>query len=347
MAFFRTPRRRRAATPPRPACAPCPSFSLPAAGKRFTIYVAAKGFERELMDEIHRARPGSVRGRRGRLVAADGPPLDAAWAQNIWLEPVVLPIASVGEAVRSLKSIQRNWHAHPVGEFRRAALIAAQLPPVSARPLVFGEAAPASPLGAWTLWERGLLLFSARCSSPFADGEVHFVENRTEPPSRAYLKLWEVFTLLGERPGPGQTCLDLGSSPGGWTWALAHTGARVISVDKAGLAPQVAALPGVDFRRGSGFGLNPAELGRVDWLFSDMACYPQRLLRTVRRWLEAGNAARFVCTLKFQGETDHDTARAFAALPGSRLLHLSCNRHELTWVCRPPQRTASKFQRTI
>jgi 23S rRNA (cytidine2498-2'-O)-methyltransferase len=40
----------------------------------------------------------------------------------------------------------------------------------------------------------------------------------------------------------------------------------------------------------------------------------------------------FLCTLKFQGETDHATARAFAAIPGSQLLHLSCNKHELTWA---------------
>ncbi|MCH5276906.1 MAG: hypothetical protein J1E80_03625 [Desulfovibrionaceae bacterium] len=339
MSARRAPRRRAAGLAPLPP-EPSPSFSLPPEGERFAVYVAAKGFERELTDELHTARPGCVRGRKGRLVVADGPPLSAAWAQNIWLEPLALPIASVGDAARILKGIQRNWHAHPVDGFRRSALIAAQLPPVSARPLVFGEAAPSSPLGAWTLWERNLLLASARCSSPFADGEVRFVENHTEPPSRAYLKLWEVFTLLGEQPGPGQTCLDLGSSPGGWTWVLARAGARVISVDKAPLAPEVAALPGVDFRRGSGFGLNPAALGRVDWLFSDMACYPGRLLRTVRRWLEAGNVGRFICTLKFQGETDQDMARAFAALPGSRLMHLSCNRHELTWVCRPPRRRA-------
>ena len=63
-------------------------------------------------------------------------------------------------------------------------------------------------------------------------------------------------------------------------------------------------------------------MGRVDWLCSDMACYPERLLRAVRRWLDAGTAARFVCTLKFQGETDHEIACAFAALPYSRLMHL-------------------------
>jgi 23S rRNA (cytidine2498-2'-O)-methyltransferase len=52
----------------------------------------------------------------------------------------------------------------------------------------------------------------------------------------------------------------------------------------------------------------------------------------VRRWLDTGRARRFVCTLKFQGETDHATARAFAAIRGARLMHLSHNKHELTWI---------------
>jgi 23S rRNA (cytidine2498-2'-O)-methyltransferase len=61
-------------------------------------------------------------------------------------------------------------------------------------------------------------------------------------------------------------------------------------------------------------------------------CYPRRLLALVERWLDSGLARNFVCTLKFQGATDHATARRFAAIPGSRLLHLHHNKHELTWV---------------
>ena len=63
-----------------------------------------------------------------------------------------------------------------------------------------------------------------------------------------------------------------------------------------------------------------------------MVCYPERLLGLVRRWIEAGAARRFVCTVKFQGTTDFATMRAFAAIPGSRLMHLHNNKHELTWV---------------
>ena len=115
------------------------------------------------------------------------------------------------------------------------ALIQAQLPKVSAKPLVFGEPPPAAPVGSWTLLDANTVLAAPRCSSPFPHGEVRFVEDRTGPPSRAYLKLWEAFTLLGRRPGSGDLCLDLGSSPGGWSWALQKLGARVISVDKAPL----------------------------------------------------------------------------------------------------------------
>ena len=298
--------------------------------KPMVVYLAARGFERDLMDEL--ALNGvHVREVKERLVLADGL-FRSAWAQNIWLEPFFQPIASVGEAVRTLKSIQRNWKLHAVDFHRRAALIEQQLPPVKAKPLAFGAPAPTSPLGSWTLWDRDTLLVSAKCSSAFADGEVNFEEDKVNPPSRAYLKLWETFTLLGQGPKPGELCLDLGAAPGGWTWVLASMGARVYSIDKAPLDERVDAMPGVEHHIGSGFGLEPKDTGRVDWLFSDMACYPERLLGTVKRWMEADAAENFVCTLKLQGETDHAIVQAFRDIPGSEVMHLSCNKHELTWI---------------
>ncbi|MBG0776823.1 MAG: hypothetical protein H0S85_10385 [Desulfovibrionaceae bacterium] len=296
--------------------------------QRFTVYLAAEGFVDELVAELG----GRVTQVRDRLVFAQGEPVDAAWAQNVWLDPQYLPVASIGDAVKKLKAVQRNWALFSVDHHRRAALIQEQLPRVSARPLAFGDPAPTAPLGSWTLLEPGLVLASAACSSPFAHGGARFVEDREGPPSRAYLKLWEALTLAGTLPRPGELCLDLGSSPGGWSWVLARLGARVFSVDKADLAPGVAAMANVEHCRGSGFGLDPRHCGPVDWLFSDMACYPDRLLQLVTRWLEQGECRRFVCTLKFQGATDHATARAFAAVEGSRLVHLHHNKHELTWM---------------
>jgi 23S rRNA (cytidine2498-2'-O)-methyltransferase len=293
-----------------------------------TAYLAPEGYVGDLLDELGSA----VTAVLGRLVLAPGPPRPAAWVANLWHAPQRIPITSIGDAAQKLRAIQRNWALYSHAHHRRAALIAERLPKVSAKPLVFGAPAPTAPLGSWTLLDADTVLAAPRCSSPFPNGEVSFVEDRAAPPSRAYLKLWELFTLMGEKPRPGELCLDLGSSPGGWTWVLQSLGARVISVDKAPLDPRIAALPGVTMRRESAFALEPEKIGGIDWVFSDVVCYPRRLLALVERWLVAGNCRRFVCTLKFQGPNDHETARRFAAIPGSRLLHLHQNKHELTWI---------------
>lgn len=295
---------------------------------KLTGYLAPEGFLDSLLEEL-----GSrVTATYGRLVLATAAEQPVAWAANTWLTPEEMAIASIGDAAKKLRAIQRNWVLLPFAHHRRAALIAEKLPKVSARPLPFGTPAPTAPLGSWTLIAPDRMLVAARCSSPFPNGEVQFVEDRTAPPSRAYLKLWELFTLLGERPAAGSFCADLGSSPGGWSWVLQTSGARVLSVDKAPLDPRVASLPGIEYRNESAFALDPASVGPVDWLFSDVICYPERLLRLVERWLDAGMARRFVCTVKFQGATDFATMRRFAAIPGSRLLHLHHNKHELTWI---------------
>jgi 23S rRNA (cytidine2498-2'-O)-methyltransferase len=292
-----------------------------------TAYLAAEGYVDELADEL-----GVVARAHGRLLTAPGPPRPAAWAANVWLDPREIPIASISDAAAKLRAIQRNWAVYAPVLHRRAVLIQQQLPKVSAKPLVFGAPAPVAPLGSWTLLDAGTVLAAPQCTSPFPNGEAQFVEDRTGPPSRAYLKLWEALTVIGRRPRPGEVCLDLGSSPGGWSWALQQMGAHVISVDKAPLAPEIAGLPGVEHRRESAFSLDPYSVGPVDWLFSDVVCYPARLLALVERWLAAGACARFVCTVKFQGITDHAVARRFAAIPGSQLRHLFHNKHELTWV---------------
>jgi 23S rRNA (cytidine2498-2'-O)-methyltransferase len=292
-----------------------------------TAYLAAEGFEEELAHEL-----GAVERRHGRLLIAAGAPRPSAWAANVWLDPREIRVASIGDAAAKLRAIQRNWAAYAPLLHRRATLIEERLPTVSARPLVFGTPPPAAPLGAWTLLDPETVLAAPHCTSPFPNGEVRFVEDRAGPPSRAYLKLWEALTLIGRRPQPGETCLDLGASPGGWSWALARMGARVVSVDKAPLAPEVALLPGIEHRLESAFALDPRTFGPVDWLFSDVVCYPPRLLALIERWLAAGACRSFLCTLKFQGETDHAAARRFAAIPGSELRHLFHNKHELTWI---------------
>jgi 23S rRNA (cytidine2498-2'-O)-methyltransferase len=191
---------------------------------------------------------------------------------------------------------------------------------------------PPSPLGSWTLLDAGTVLASPRCSSPFPNGEMALAEDRLGPPSRAYLKLWEALTLARQYPRPGQFCIDAGGSPGGWTWAIHELGARVLSVDRSPLDPAVAALPGVRFRKGDAFSLKPEDFSRVDWLFCDVVCYPGKLYEWASRWVESGVCGNFVCTIKFQGGADYAVADRFHDIPGSRVVHLFHNKHELTWI---------------
>ena len=296
-----------------------------------TAYLAADGFDAQLREELAR-RDVAIVLEHGRLLVIEGPAVPAAWAANIWHDCVELPVASIGTAAKSLRDIQRNWAMYAPLHHRRAALIQERLPHVSAKPVIFPAVAPTAPLGSWTLLAPDRMLAAARCSSPFANGEVDLVEDKVGPPSRAYLKLWEALVRLRRWPQTGERCLDLGASPGGWTWVLAKLGAEVVAIDKAPLDPRVAAMPGVEWRGESAFALEPASIGPVDWLFSDVICYPARLLRLVERWRATGQVKNFVCTIKFQGETDHETAEAFTALPGAEVLHLHNNKHELTFI---------------
>ncbi len=291
-------------------------------------YLAAEGFEAPLAEELARRRV-AVAHWHGRLALSPDPPLHAAWALDTWTDPQEIKAPSVKAAADALRGLQRNWAAYGVEHHRRMSLIRERLPPVKARPLAFPEPAPASHLGAWTLLTPDRMLASPSKSSPFVNGACHFIENHIGPPSRAYLKLWEALTRLGRVPAPGDTCLDLGAAPGGWTWVLGRLGATVTAVDKAPLAAAVAEMPGVTQRLDSAFALSPEP---VDWLFSDVIAYPDRLLALVKRWIDAKAARYIVCTLKFQGATDHDAADAFAAITGGKIVHLWHNKHELTFL---------------
>ncbi|MGH7093754.1 MAG: SAM-dependent methyltransferase, partial [Stellaceae bacterium] len=137
-----------------------------------TAYLAAEGFSAELAAEL-----GDAEELCPRLFLAPGPPRPAAWTQNVWFDPQEIAIASIADAARRLRAIQRNWAVYAPLLHRRAVLVQAQLPPVSARPLGFGEPAPAAPLGSWTLIDPQTVLAASRCSSPFLHGEARFVED--------------------------------------------------------------------------------------------------------------------------------------------------------------------------
>jgi Predicted SAM-dependent methyltransferase len=293
----------------------------------FTAYLASEKFLPELLNEIK-----DVISVHGQLVLARGEPQTSVWAQQIWLNPVVLEIASIGEAVKALRGAGGLWASYSFENHRRVQLIEEQLPKLRPRVLDFLAEPPAAPLGAFTLLDKNVLLYSAQTNSPFPLGLVQFNENKTMPPSRAYLKLWELFTLHGVKPSPGEKVVDFGSCPGGWTWVLQQMGCEVVSIDKAPLDEKVARLPRVKFMKTDAFSLKPQDLGQIDWFFSDIICYPPKLFELISNWRESGLCKNFVCTIKFQHETDYETLRKFQSLPGARVIHLHHNKHEVTAI---------------
>jgi 23S rRNA (cytidine2498-2'-O)-methyltransferase len=262
-----------------------------------------------------------------RLILISGPKTKIHFSQNIWLNPQWIEFESVQQGAAALKKLHKFWSLHPTQNHRRAQLIHQSLQGIKKKEFDFFKPLKLPPLGAWTLIEKNKILASPQTNSPFVDGELSFKENKQEPPSRAYLKLWEWFTRHQRLPHKNEICLDLGSSPGGWTWVLSELGCQTYSVDKAPLAPNLLAKKNVHCLKKDAFQVSPDELPKIDWLFSDIICEPKRLLEIIHKW----PVKNMVLTLKFKGQADFSVIQEFASIKNSHIEHLSHNKHELTW----------------
>ncbi|NNM66978.1 MAG: hypothetical protein HKM06_03075 [Spirochaetales bacterium] len=272
----------------------------------------------------------SLVGQRLDYTPFQGP--SPRWAQNIWKDPHKISFSSIAQAAAALRSLGAFWNQVPGNLFRRAALIQERLPRVPQKPRPFPHTLPTASMGAWTLLDESTLWASPVCSSPFPGGRPLLLENKVDPPSSAYAKLQESLLLLGRHPKPDDDCLDAGSAPGGWSWVLLQLGANVVSVDRAEMDPRLISHPRLRHRLQDAFSLLPSNFEKLDWLFCDVICYPAKLWDWIQLWLDSGKVKHYVVTLKMQGEPDWESIDNFAAVPGSRLVHLFHNKHELTWM---------------
>ena len=118
-----------------------------------------------------------------------------------------------------------------------------------------------------------------------------------QAPSRSFLKAEEAYLVLGESPQPGETVVDLGASPGGWSYSAARRGALVIAVDNGPLKGGAAGHPLIEARAEDAFKFQPS--GRSDWLFCDLIDEPRKVMELLRLWVEAAWCRRFIVNLKF------------------------------------------------
>jgi 23S rRNA (cytidine2498-2'-O)-methyltransferase len=117
-------------------------------------------------------------------------------------------------------------------------------------------------------------------------------------PSRSTLKLAEALMqfLPGRDFEPGLTAVDLGASPGGWTWQLVKRGFHVLAVDNGVLDPALLDTGQVRHRREDGFHFQPAD--PVDWMVCDMVESPSRIAQLVSRWIANGWCKECIFNLK-------------------------------------------------
>ena len=259
------------------------------------------------------------------------------WSKTTLINPFILHFDSIGEAARELKTIQRNWAPYQFTQFRRACLIQEKLPYINLKIKKFPFTVPQNPIGIYTLIDQNTLIASGQTSSFLPAGNLTLEEDHENPPSRAYLKLQEALVRFCSHfevdfPDENSRCFDAGACPGGWTWVLRQLGSKVFAVDRAELAPDLMSDTNVEFMKHDAFTLKPEDLGKFDWVFSDVICYPSRLYEWVNLWLESGLVKNMICTIKMQGEIDWQLVQKFAEIPNSVVVHLNYNKHELTWM---------------
>lgn len=289
------------------------------------VYVAHEGFVDELCHELD-----DIQFASGLLIVAANNQTPV-FALDIWYDPVLTTIESIGDAAKQLKSVRRLWCAH-IGEcVRRTLLIAKKLSPCKKFAALSFPPPSLPAVGEFTLLDEAHLLYATKRAKIVPSGVYHFIEDKYNPPNRAYLKLWEALAVLGHYPKTNDRVLDLGAAPGGWSYVLSTFGASVIAIDKAPLDEKISGRANVETRQQSAFALSPNDFDHLDWFVCDMACYPEKLYRYLLPWIESNKVKQFIVTIKLQGKTDFATLELFKKIPGGKVMHLSQNKHEATF----------------
>lgn len=328
------------------------------------------GFEAELLAELRSRNPdaGWDATKAPALLQLSGPAATLrALADDLLASPPVfardiLPVTAVLEALPRGQRIQPLIDALGGAAYASAEVIAPDAP--EAGPLapmlkaVAGGLNAAASAGA-TRRVRVIFADTATAAigwvvpglSAEAPGGIPRLKFPAGAPSRSTLKLEEA--LLGlltpaereARLKPGMRAVDLGASPGGWTFQMVRRQIGVTAVDNGRMDAGLLATGRVHHLRADAFGYRPAQ--PVDWLLCDVIEAPRRIAALMAEWFRRGDTRAAIFNLKLPGQDrQRELARCLALLrelPGLtlRVRHLYHDREEVT-VCAllPPGRPA-------
>jgi len=102
----------------------------------YTGYLAIHQFESELERELE-IKGLAIAFKKERLYLVEGEHLALIWAQTTAFKLSFLPITSINDGAKKLKSLGRNWGLFTVGHHRRAQLIQDELPKYNQKPIAF------------------------------------------------------------------------------------------------------------------------------------------------------------------------------------------------------------------
>lgn len=138
--------------------------------------------------------------------------------------------------------------------------------------------------------------------SPYVRGFIPWAEDKSAP-SRAFAKVIESELRLGRQIEAGQTVVDLGASPGSWSYVAVKRGAHVIAIDRSELREDLMRSPRLRFETADAFKYKPPQT--VDWLICDVIAAPQRSIDLLLEWLRERRMRHFIVTIKFKGADEY------------------------------------------
>ena len=299
---------------------------------KFDVLIPFLKFEKELESELL-LQNKTIYFKNEKIIVVESLSCKPIWSQDWWPLCEQIAVESKSQLVQYLKS-QKNLGVYhqstisPLADSIRRDLRELKLKRIEYQvPSSFNFK-----YFAWTLIENHTLIVCKTPISQFPLGWHEFNEDKQIPPNRAYLKVWEVLCLGYIQLKPDDVAIDLGSSPGGWSWALSQQIKKVYSVDKAELDPKISQNKNILFKSDDAFKVNPQDYSDCTWLFSDIICTPKRLFVLVNYWQQNSNVKNFVCTIKFKGACDFDIMKEFLKIENSKIIHLYQNKNEVTWI---------------
>ena len=295
----------------------------------FDVLIPFYQFEKELVKELGLSKTKTIF-TNDKFTIVEAMTEKPIWAQDWWPNTVAHAFESKTQCIKLLKAIPNYGHYHSAEDSPRAKSVVRELKNLEKKRIQFNSQFKFNYF-AWTAIENTLLV----CQKPFSRfpaGWHEFVEDKEFPPNRAYLKLWELFTVHQLPFDKDAVAIDLGSSPGGWTWVLSQYFKKVYSVDKAPLDKKIQALENVSYFEGDAFKVTGSDFPDCTWLFSDIICTPAKSYDLIQDWMKNSNVANIICTIKFKGEADFDIIDNLLKIENSQIIHLYQNKNEVTWV---------------